>query len=160
MRFENIQEKHKEQIIAIFNYYVKNSTAAFPSDEVPQEFFNVILNITKNYPAYALIDEKKVLGFGFLSAYKSFSTFNNTAMITYFLAPDSVGLGLGSKFLGELESAAVEKGIKNIIAEISSENEQSIKFHEKHGFKHCGELLDVGSKNDCVFSVVYMQKKI
>lgn len=51
-------------------------------------------------------------------------------------------------------------GIKNIIAEVSSENKQSIDFHKKHGFVVAGELKDIGEKFEHSFGVVYMQKRL
>ena len=51
-------------------------------------------------------------------------------------------------------------GIKNIVAEVSSENEQSIEFHKKHGVVVAGELIDIGEKFGRSFGVVYMQKRL
>ena len=42
----------------------------------------------------------------------------------------------------------------------NSENERSIKFHEKHGFQIVGRLNDIGEKFNKIFSVIYMQKII
>jgi phosphinothricin acetyltransferase len=51
-------------------------------------------------------------------------------------------------------------GIKHIIADISSENQQSLRFHAKHGFEMCGSLKNVGNKFNRNFDVIYMQKDL
>jgi len=144
----------------IFNYYIENGTAAFPASTLPEQFFTMLMEKTKGYPAYAIInsDTQEMVGFCLLSAYSPFSTFKQTATISYFISPDYVGQGVGLQCLGKLETMAKEVGIKHIIAEISSENHPSLKFHQKHGFEICGALKNIGNKFDRNFDVVYMQK--
>lgn len=95
-----------------------------------------------------------------MGKYNGFPTFKSTVTITYFIANDYTRKGLGSECLKKLEQEAVEMGIKNIVAEVSSENEQSIEFHKKHGFVVAGELKDIGEKFGRSFGVVYMQKRL
>jgi phosphinothricin acetyltransferase len=68
--------------------------------------------------------------------------------------------GLGSLLINELINYANNSNIDNFIAEIASDNIQSINFHKKHGFKQCGILNDVGVKGNSDFSIIYMQKRI
>ena len=60
----------------------------------------------------------------------------------------------------ELEEDAVKQGIRHIIAEISSENEQSMSFHASQGFIHAGRLKNIGFKLGRTFDIIYMQKEI
>jgi phosphinothricin acetyltransferase len=87
-------------------------------------------------------------------------TFSRTAEVTYFIHPDHTGKGLGKLLLGFLEKGAVEKGITNILANISSLNPRSIEFHQKNGFIKCGRLRNVGKKNGQEFDTVWMQKRL
>ncbi|MCC8154611.1 MAG: GNAT family N-acetyltransferase [Tannerellaceae bacterium] len=48
----------------------------------------------------------------------------------------------------------------NFIAEIASDNTQSITFHKKQGFQECGILNNVGFKKNKDLSIIYMQKYI
>lgn len=48
----------------------------------------------------------------------------------------------------------------NLLASISSRNEQSLAFHRKRGFVECGRLRDVGVKFGKSFDVVWMQKRV
>ena len=62
--------------------------------------------------------------------------------------------------LGFLEKGAIEKGITNILANISSLNPRSIEFHQKNGFIECGRFKKVGKKNGKEFDTVWMQKML
>ena len=78
----------------------------------------------------------------------------------YFIHPDYTGQGIGTLALEKLEVEAKKRGIKKLLADISSENTSSIKFHEKNGFVEFGQLKDIGKKFNKYFSVVYMGKEI
>ena len=62
--------------------------------------------------------------------------------------------------LGHLETAGKAQGIRTILASISSLNEGSIRFHERHGFIECGRFRNVGLKRGMVYDTVWMQKDI
>jgi phosphinothricin acetyltransferase len=162
VKFEKLGMEHQSAIMKIYNYYVENSTAAFPASTLPDQFFMVLLERMKGYPAYAILDSEtfEVAGFCSLSAYLPFSTFKETANITYFISQDYVGNGIGEQCLQKLEDDAIQMGIKHIIADISSENQQSLRFHAKHGFEMCGSLKNVGNKFTRNFDVIYMQKDL
>ena len=64
---EPISSEDREEIVEIFNFYVENSFAAFPEKRVPTEFFNVLMEACRGYPAFAARGtDGKVLGFAFL----------------------------------------------------------------------------------------------
>jgi len=160
--FEKMGMEHRKSVIEIYNYYIENSTAAFPATTLPVEFFSTLIEKTTGYPAYAILnsDALEVIGFCFLSAYSPFSTFKETANISYFISQNYVGKGIGEQCLEKLETDAMQVGIKHIIAQISSENQQSLKFHIKHGFEISGTLKNIGNKLGRNFTVIYMQKDL
>lgn len=160
--FEKMGIEHQESIMKVFNYYIETSTAAFPASALPEEFYFKLMEMTKGYPAYTIVNSEthEVLGFCMLRAYNPFSSFNETAEISYFISKEHVGKGIGEQCLKKLESEAKQMGIKHIIAEISSENQQSLGFHNKCGFRTCGSLKNIGKKFERSFDVVYMQKEL
>jgi len=95
-----------------------------------------------------------------LRAYNPFTTFSQTAEITYFIKPGYTGRGIGKKILNCLLAKAREKGNISIIASISSLNAGSINFHKKNGFVECGRLREIDNKRGKTFDVVYMQKML
>lgn len=160
--FEKMNIEHQKEIMKIFNFYVENSTAAFANNTLPEPFYAMLMKRSEAYPSYVIKNEdnNRVVGFCQLSPYNPFPTFKSTACITYFIADDYTGKGLGEKCLLKLEQDASKIGITDLVAEVSSENHGSIEFHKKHGFHIVGELKNIGVKFNRKFSIVYMQKKI
>ncbi|MBI5404230.1 MAG: N-acetyltransferase [Ignavibacteriae bacterium] len=160
--FEKMSEKHEISVMDIFNYYVENSFAAYPEEHLPYETYNLFLNMTRGYPAYVLKenDNDKVIGFCFLRAYNPLPAFKETAEVTYFFDPETTGKGIGKKALEKLEKEGKEMGIKHILANVSSKNENSIRFHLKNGFYESGRFKNVAVKNSETFDVVWLQKDL
>ena len=84
--------------------------------------------------------------------------FQRAAEITYFIEPGYTGRGIGSKILERMVGAAKRKGIDTILANVSSLNEASLRFHERHGFAECGRFRRVAKKKGQDLDVVWMQK--
>lgn len=149
------------EIIDIFNYYIEHSFAAYPEQKVPYEFFDMLLKMSQGYPAVAVKNESdEIVGFGLLRPYSSIPTFSITAEIAYFFKPGFTGKGIGKSLLDHLLKKAKERGITSILASVSSLNNESIKFHTKHGFSECGRFSEIGRKKDVPFDVIYFQRKI
>lgn len=160
--YEPMTEKHCNEVIDIFNYYIENSFAAYFENKLPYQFFNKFIELTKGYPAYVVLNEetKKVIGFCFLKPYSPLPVFKETAEITYFIEKNETGRGIGKKILKLLESEGKKIGIQYILASISSYNNESLIFHKNNGFSECGRLHNVGKKNKKKFDVVWMEKPI
>ena len=156
-----ISNEDRKSIIDIFNHYVENSFAAYPENKLPYQAFDMFLQMSSGFPTGSIRDQNgKIVGFGMLRTHNPMPTFSQTAEVTYFIHPDHTGVGLGKMLLSFLEKGAVEKGITNILANISSLNPRSIEFHQKNGFIECGRFRKVGKKNGQEFDTVWMQKML
>ena len=147
-------------VLDLFNYYVENSFAAYPAQPLPAEAFDFFLESAQRLPVLTLKEEQRLLGFGMLTPFEPFASFDRTAEVVSFLQPHSTGQGLGSRLLQTLETCARDLGIRTLLANISSLNPRSIKFHRKHGYVECGRFRRVGYKLGQEFDVVYMQKRL
>jgi phosphinothricin acetyltransferase len=156
-----ISNEDREAIIDIFNHYVEKSFAAYPENKLPYPAFDMLSEMSNGLPTGAIKDQNgEVVGFGMLRPHNPMPTFSRTAEVTYFIHPEHTGKGLGMMLLGYLEKSAVTKGITNILANISSLNHRSIKFHQKNGFIECGRFKNVGKKKGQEFDTVWMQKRL
>jgi len=100
------------------------------------------------------------LGFAFLHPYRLGNTFRRTAEFTGFILPEHTGQGLGTQILERFVAQAHEQGIDTLLANISSRNVPSLRFHSKHGFRECGRFRRVGRKFGVDFDVVWMQLEL
>ena len=84
--FAALSTEHQSAVMEIINYYVQSGTAAFPAHALPEPFFAMLLKKAEGgYPACAVLDGDRVIGFCQFSAHSPFSTFSKTADCTYFL---------------------------------------------------------------------------
>ncbi|MDW7771478.1 MAG: N-acetyltransferase family protein [Desulfobulbaceae bacterium] len=156
-----IADEDREPIMDIFNHYAENSFAAYPENKLPYQTFDMLLQMSNGFPTGTILDKKGTLvGFGMLRAHNPMPAFSQTAEVTYFIHPDHTGKGLGKMLLNFLEKGAAVKGITNILANISSLNPVSIKFHQKNGFMECGRFKKVGKKKGLEFDTIWMQKML
>jgi len=153
-RMDDCPDIHK-----LFNYFVTHSYAAYPDSVVDLSFIQKLMGNYGDYPCYITENDKRgVVGFGMLRKYHFSSVFDRVAELTYFIYPDFTSIGLGSQLIEKLINDARKRGIESVLASISSKNEQSLKFHKKHGFKQCGRFLKIGKKFNEDFDVIWMQK--
>jgi len=155
------KDEDKDQVIAIFNHYIVNTMAAYPQSPLPVQAWGFIKSKCVNGTVLVAEDDKgTVVGFALLKSFMEMDTFAHTADIGYFIDPKHTGKGLGKLFLAELEKAAKDLGIKTLVANVSSANPESIAFHEHSGFIKCGQLPQVGKKQDEFFDLIWYYKSI
>jgi L-amino acid N-acyltransferase YncA len=160
-RFRPLEPAARDAFLGIYNYFIESSFAAWPDQPAGAEFFDRVLQMTAGYPAIAIETEAgEMAGFAFLRPFHPAGTFRRTAEIAYFLLPAHTGRGLGRRVLETFIEQARAMGIDNLLASVSSRNEQSLRFHEKSGFTCCGRLRAAGRKFAEDFEVVWFQKAI
>lgn len=152
------QENDFYAIHRIYNYFIEYSYAAFSEKPVSLEYINNYLESMKDHPVLMVINENKTVGYGFLRPIMPHDNMRRTAYIGYFLMPNSTGLGFGTQLMDQLCEEGKEMGISQIIAQISSLNDASINFHQKHRFVEVGRIPDAGIKWERTFDIVYMRK--
>lgn len=161
IRLETLTADHRVPVMDIFNHYAEHGFAAYPETRLPDEFFNHFLKIAETYPAVAAVDDAgTVVAFALVRPYHPMPAFRRTAEVTYFIAPEHTGQGLGRVLLAHLEAEARAMGIDALLADISSFNEPSLSFHRKNGFRECGRFEKVGRKFGRDFDQIWMQKRL
>ena len=138
LSFEKLSMEHKYPVMEIYNYYIEHTFAAFPGNKLPSNFYEKILDDIKDYPAYAVKLDDKVVGFCYLCSYKNYKTLKETAEDICYLSNDAKGKGIGYNCIKRLEDDAKEMGIKNLIEIISIKNKIRTKIYYKYGYKSWG----------------------
>ena len=159
--FKEIEEKDLGEVKAIYDWYIKNSTATFHTEPIKSEELLEFLYINHPvYKSYLIFENGQVAGYCYLTNYKKRQAYNRTAEITIYLKPDFCRKGLGSLALNYLEEKARESNLKNLIGVISGDNTGSIALFEKSGFTKCAHYKNVGEKFNQLLDVVAFQKEI
>ena len=161
INFKPFEEKHREGVIDILNYYIKMTTAAFREDIVDYTHFDKIIDKNDVYSGYAITASgEEIVGFCTLEPFKNIRSFKKTAEAMYFIKKEYIGKGIGKRALQRLENDAKEIGISKIIVDITDDNENSIRFHERNGFIEYGRLKKCWNKFGRDLGIVYMEKDI
>jgi len=153
-----VRRGDRDQVISIFNHYVRESHAAFPDQPVKPGFFDFMLHGA--HASYVADDAGRVVGFSILRPFMPFPAFRGTAAVTVFILPSHVQQGLGSRMMEAMTRDTARLGIHTFVAQISSRNTGSIAFHEKQGFCECGRVEDAGCKFGEPFDLVLMRRTL
>ena len=154
-------EKDVPEILSIYAPYVENSTATFEYD-VPcsRSFLQRFYDITAQFPWLVWEEEGRILGYAYASAPYSRAAFSWCAEPSIYLRPEATGKGIGRKLYAVLEAILELQGYHILYALITAENTESIRFHEKNGYKLQADFPDCGFKFGRWLGLIWMEKRI
>ena len=154
-------EKDVPEILAIYAPYIEASTATFEYD-VPclRSFTQRFLDITAQFPWLVWEEEGQLLGYAYASAPYSRAAFSWCAEPSIYLCESAKGRGIGKKLYAVLEEILDRQGYQVLYALITSENEDSLAFHEKMGYERKADFPDCGFKFNRWLGLVWMEKRI
>ncbi|MEF2145954.1 MAG: N-acetyltransferase family protein [Desulfovibrionaceae bacterium] len=156
-----IQLQDRIPLIDIFNYYIKETFAAYPEKPVPYEAFDLMMTESAGYPALVLQDPSGTAkGFVLLRPYNRIPTFGHCAVISCFIEANQTGQGAGKMLYETLFEAAKERGLDHILAGVSSENRSSLRFHLRMGFVECGRFPGVLRKHGRSLDEVWLIREL
>jgi L-amino acid N-acyltransferase YncA len=153
------QTEDTQAILDIINYNILNSTALYDYNTRSYEEQKAILEekIKKHFPVIVALEEDKVVGFGMYSEFRFREAYKYTVEHSVYVNQDYHGKGIGKIILHELIQLAKNQKLHTMIAVIDAENQSSVEFHEKFGFKTVGIIKESGYKFDRWLHSVFMQ---
>jgi len=161
LEFKRISKENIADALAIYNWYVLNSTATFHLEAVPQEELERMVSMGHSkYESFIIEYDNEVSGFCYLSQFRYKEAYDSSAEITLYLNQNSRGKGIGKETLKYLENKAKKNGINNLVAVITEGNSASIKLFEKDKYFKVGHLKKIGVKFGEALDVVSYQKEI
>jgi L-amino acid N-acyltransferase YncA len=147
MNVRNADSSDAEVIAEIYNYYVQNTIITFEQEPVSVErMANRITDISSKYPFVVLEDHTSVIGYAYVTEWKTRSAYRFSGEITIYLAKDQTGQGLGSILFPALLNEIKKTNLHSIVGGIALPNPASIALHEKYGFKKIGCFEEIGFK--------------
>jgi len=154
-------EKDVPEILTIYAPYVENSTATFEYD-VPcsRSFLQRFHDITAQYPWLVWEEDGKILGYAYASAPYTRAAFSWCAEPSIYLRPEAKGRGIGKNLYAVLEEILLRQGYQVLYALITSENAESIAFHQKNGYKIQVDFPNCGFKFGRWLGLTWMEKRI
>ncbi len=148
----------------IYNHYVANTTVTFDEDGLTlaemRKKYKIVADL--KYPWLVAVSPRGVvLGYAFVTPYRSKAAYRFTVENSIYLNPASTGKGLGAALMKELLVRSKAAGIKEIVAVIADRGaDASIALHTQFGFKEIGHMGRVGFKFGRWLGTVLMQKSL
>ena len=147
-------------ILEIYAPYIINTTYTFEYTVPTLETFTARFeSVTAQFPWLVWEEDGKVLGYAYGSAPFERAAYSWCGEVSIYLAPEIHGKGIGRKLYAVLEEIMWRQGYRVIYSLITSENEASIRFHEKVGYTHSFECKNCGLKFGRWLGVIWMEKR-
>ena len=134
------------RIVAIYNQAIASGTATGHTEpltvEEREEWFN--RHHLDHYPLYVIIQSNSVIGFGYLSPYRTGrKAMTHIAEISFYLDIAFHGKGLGSHLVQYIIADCTRLGISVLLAILLDCNAASIRLLEKNKFEKWGQIPKV-----------------
>ena len=148
-----------QAILAIINHNILHSTSLYDYNIRSYEQQKTILEekINKKFPVIVAELDGIVVGFGMYSEFRFREAYQFTVEHSVYVSEDFQSKGIGKQLLQELINLARKQKLHTMIGVIDSENQSSVVFHEKFGFKTVGIIKESGYKFDRWLDSVLMQ---
>ena len=148
-----------QAILDIINFNILHSTALYDYTIRSFEQQKNILEekIRKGFPVLVAELDGIAVGFGMYSEFRFREAYKFTVEHSVYINENHHGKGIGKLLLQELIQLAKNQNLHTMIAVIDAENQSSVEFHEKFGFKTVGIIRESGYKFDRWLHSVFMQ---
>jgi len=147
----------ENRVLEIFKQGVNSGMATFET-EIPtaeawdMEYFNDCRWVLEN-------EDNKVVGWCALKPVSRRECFKGVAEVSIYFDNEYQGKGLGSVLLKKMVLDSEDHGFWTLQTNIFSENETSIKFHQKNGFRIVGVRKKLGKLNGEWKDVIMFEKR-
>ena len=151
-----------EQIAAIYNYEVENTSATF--DLVPRTIEAQREWLAARSGAFSAIVAHEpgsgVIGFAALSTYRDRAGYRTTVENSVYVHREHQRRGVGRLLLSALLDVARDSGFHTVIARIDSQSTGSLALHKSLGFIEVGVEKQIGRKFGRWLDSVILQKML
>ncbi len=163
LRIRSATPADAAEIAAIYGHHVSHGLGTF--EEVPPSAGEIearlaaVLN--EGLPYLVAISGGRVLGFAYAAPFRPRAAYRYTVEDSIYVAPESVGRGVGIALLSAVITACERLGKRQMIAVIGdSHNAASIGLHAALGFARSGVGHAVGFKHGRWVDIVWMQRAL
>lgn len=104
-------------------------------------------------------EHSKILGFAALSPVSERCVYGGVAEVMVYVAESARGKGVGTKLLDALSEASENKGFWTLQAGIFPENKDSIRLHQRAGFRVVGVREKLGKMNGRWRDVLLLERR-
>lgn len=147
MIIRKVKPEDAEAIAGIYNKYVLETAVSFEEGALSvDEMRRRIEAISAAHPYFVGEEDGKVVGYCYVHPWKERTAYRHTMEVTIYLADVAMGRGLGTQLMEHLLSACRQEDYHVLVACITADNEPSLAFHKRFGFRQASFFPEVGWK--------------
>lgn len=144
MEIRPITKDNFSEVVEIYKQGLATNIATFQNDlPLWEKWHKGHLDFCR----ISIYENNKMLGWTALTPVSSRCVYAGVAEVSIYVAQNERGKGIGKILLNELITQSEANGIWMLQSGIFSENQNSIKLHEKCGFRMVGYREKIGKKN-------------
>jgi len=146
---------------AIYAHYVLETSASF--ETVPPDMSEIIARrdtvLAHGLPYLVAERDGQVVGYCYATPYRPREAYRFTVEESVYVAPGSLGAGVGRALMQALIDECKDLGMKQMVGVVTCDEgpSPSVDFHTRMGFREVGRLTRVGFKNDRWYDTAFMQ---
>jgi L-amino acid N-acyltransferase len=149
-------------ILAIYNDAVAKTTAIW--NDQPVDLANrrawFVGRVGQGFPVLVAEEDGLTVGYGSFGDFRPFDGYRFTVEHSVYVAEGVRRRGIASALLASLEERARDMGKHVMVGGIASDNDASLRLHERLGFVETGRMSEVGFKFGRWLDLVLMQKTL
>jgi phosphinothricin acetyltransferase len=150
--------KDAEQIVEIYNHYIKTSTVTFETELVSaNDFSKRISNIIEKYPYLVFEENGQIMGYAYAGVFRTRVAYANSSEASVYVHKDHYRKGIAKKLYSQLLQDMKASGLRTAIGGITLPNNASVHLHESFGFEKVAHFKEVGHKFDQWLDVGFWQ---
>ena len=147
--------KDCDALAAIYEPYVLEAWVSFEVDPpAPIEMKSRAETILERGLPYVVAEDSsgEIVGYAYAGPYRARTAYRNSVESSIYLAASAHGKGLANQLMESLIETCKTKKLKTMVAivglnpNVPLEDNQSIRFHKKFGFRFLGVLENIGHK--------------
>ena len=155
-------------LLAIYAPYVRETAITFEYD-VPseKEFAGRIAHTLEKFPYLVEENDGEIVGYAYAGAFHPRAAYQWCAEMSVYVKRDARRMGIGKMLYAAMEEILRMQRITNAEACIAMPNEpdehltlDSVRFHERMGYRMVGEFRQCGFKFGRWYNMVWMEKLI
>ena len=157
--FKEYEECDLPKLFEIYSYYIENSTATFAIEPItPDQMKKILEPLSQRYKTFVILCNDEICGYALFTRFKAREAYDISAEVTIYLKQGFTGRNIGSTALALLEKEAKLAQIHTLVANITSENQASLRLFEKNGYQKCAHFKEVGKKFGRILDLVCLEK--
>jgi phosphinothricin acetyltransferase len=157
-------ESDLARLTEIYNHYVVNTHVTFDVEPFSVDdrcsWFHHYATHGRHRLLVAVADDSVVAGYATSSPYRPKPAYLTSVETSVYLAPESVGRGLGTLLYARLFEELAGEDVHRALAGIALPNDASIALHQRFGFRRVARFTEQGRKFDRYWDVDWFERPV